>query len=38
MHQQILAALPRGAFPGVDDAEVFAFLDHHAPAPESSPR
>lgn len=31
MHQQILAALPRGAFPGVDDAEVYAFLDKHAP-------
>ncbi|MFD7308129.1 helix-turn-helix domain-containing protein [Promicromonospora sp. NPDC059942] len=31
MHQQILAALPRGAFPGVDDAEVYTFLDKHAP-------
>lgn len=31
MHQQVLAALPRGAFPGVDDAEVYAFLDRHAP-------
>lgn len=31
MHQQVLAALPRGAFPGVDDAEVYAFLDKHAP-------
>ncbi|QAY69884.1 helix-turn-helix transcriptional regulator [Xylanimonas protaetiae] len=31
MHQQILAALPRGRFPGVEDAELFAFLDRHAP-------
>jgi len=31
MHQQVLAALPRGAFPGVDDTEVFAFLAKHAP-------
>ncbi|ROS76654.1 helix-turn-helix transcriptional regulator [Cellulomonas sp. PhB143] len=33
MHQQVLAALPRGAFPGVDDAEVYAFLERHAPEP-----
>lgn len=32
MHQQVLAALPRGAFPGVDDAEIFTFLERHAPA------
>ena len=38
MHQQILAALPRGAFPGVDDAEVFAFLEHHAPEPAARPQ
>lgn len=31
MHQQVLAALPRGAFPGVDDTDVFAFLQRHAP-------
>ncbi|CAM3399950.1 XRE family transcriptional regulator [Isoptericola cucumis] len=31
MHQQVLAALPRGAFPGVDDTDVFAFLQQHAP-------
>jgi hypothetical protein len=31
MYQQILAALPRGRFPGVEDAELFAFLDRHAP-------
>ncbi|MCL1869082.1 MAG: helix-turn-helix domain-containing protein [Promicromonosporaceae bacterium] len=32
MHQQILTALPRGAFPGVEDVELFAFLERHAPA------
>ncbi|RZS62998.1 XRE family transcriptional regulator [Xylanimonas ulmi] len=31
IHQQVLTALPRGAFPGVDDAELYAFLDRHAP-------
>jgi predicted transcriptional regulator len=31
MHQQILAALPRGVFPGVDDTDVYRFLDRHAP-------
>ncbi|PZR52657.1 XRE family transcriptional regulator [Xylanimonas oleitrophica] len=31
IHQQVLAALPSGAFPGVDDAEVYAFLERHAP-------
>ncbi|GII98288.1 putative transcriptional regulator [Sediminihabitans luteus] len=31
MHQQVLAALPRGTFPGVDDAEVYRFLARHAP-------
>lgn len=36
MHQQVLAALPRGAFPGVDDAEVYAFLDRHAPPPDTA--
>ena len=30
VHAQILAPLPSGTFPGVDDAEVFAFLDRHA--------
>jgi len=26
----MFSPLPRGMFPGVDDAEVFAFLDRHA--------
>ncbi|WP_402462277.1 helix-turn-helix domain-containing protein [Isoptericola aurantiacus] len=33
MHQQILAALPRGVFPGVDDTDVYEFLERHAPRP-----
>jgi predicted transcriptional regulator/DNA-binding XRE family transcriptional regulator len=28
-HSHILSALPTGAFPGVDQAEVYAFLDRH---------
>lgn len=32
MHQQVLAALPVGAFPGVDSTEVYEFLDKHAPS------
>lgn len=31
-HTSILAALPRGAFPGVDTTEVYSFLDRNAPA------
>ena len=31
LHAQILAPLPAGTFPGVDDAEVYAFLEKHAP-------
>ena len=30
LHAQILAALPGGTFPGVDEAEVHRFLDAHA--------
>jgi predicted transcriptional regulator/transcriptional regulator with XRE-family HTH domain len=30
-HASLLAALPTGAFPGVDQTEVFTFLDRHAP-------
>ena len=30
-HASMLAALPVGAFPGVDQTEVFAFLERHAP-------
>ncbi|MCC2593359.1 helix-turn-helix domain-containing protein [Tessaracoccus sp. OS52] len=29
-HAHLLAALPPGTFPGVDDTEVFQFLDSHA--------
>ncbi len=29
-HSHILAALPAGSFPGVDDADVYEFLDRHA--------
>jgi transcriptional regulator with XRE-family HTH domain/predicted transcriptional regulator len=31
LHTHILGALPSGTFPGVDDAEVYAFLESHAP-------
>ena len=31
-HASTLAALPTGAFPGVDTTEVYQFLDRHAPA------
>ena len=30
-HSHLLAALPPGTFPGVDDVEVYSFLEHHAP-------
>ncbi|NQX27129.1 helix-turn-helix domain-containing protein [Microbacteriaceae bacterium VKM Ac-2854] len=30
LHAHILAPLPSGTFPGIDDAEVYAFLDAHA--------
>ena len=29
VHSHILSALPRGSFPGVDEADVYAFLDKH---------
>ena len=29
-HSHVLLALPSGSFPGVDDADVFEFLDRHA--------
>jgi hypothetical protein len=33
-HSHLLAALPPGTFPGVDDTDVYRFLDaHEAPAP-----
>jgi len=31
MHTQILAPLPQGTFPGVDEREVYAFLEVNAP-------
>lgn len=30
MHAHVLSPLPSGSFPGVDDTEVFEFLDSHA--------
>jgi predicted transcriptional regulator/DNA-binding XRE family transcriptional regulator len=30
-HNSMLAALPYGAFPGVDSTQVYTFLDRHAP-------
>jgi len=30
VHMQMFSPLPRGSFPGVDDNEVYAFLDRHA--------
>ena len=30
VHMHMFSPLPRGAFPGVDDNEVYAFLDRHA--------
>jgi len=30
VHMQMFSPLPSGAFPGVDDGEVYAFLDRHA--------
>ena len=29
-HSHILSALPAGSFPGVDDVDIYEFLDHHA--------
>src|SRR5690606_18447324 len=30
VHRHMFSPLPRGAFPGVDDSEVYTFLDKHA--------
>jgi XRE family transcriptional regulator, fatty acid utilization regulator len=30
-HASMLAAMPAGAFPGVDQTEVLTFLERHAP-------
>ena len=35
-HSHLLAALPPGTFPGVDDTDVFTFLERHAPADDST--
>jgi hypothetical protein len=29
-HSHILSALPAGSFPGVDDVDIYEFLDRHA--------
>ncbi|WP_460466468.1 helix-turn-helix domain-containing protein [Calidifontibacter terrae] len=31
VHSHLLAAMPPGVFPGVDDTEIYEFLDKHAP-------
>ncbi len=33
----MLAAMPTGAFPGVDQTEVFSLLEAHAPSDGASP-
>jgi len=42
VHAHVLAPLPSGTFPGVDDSELYAFLERHggrgAPAPAETPR
>jgi predicted transcriptional regulator/DNA-binding XRE family transcriptional regulator len=32
VHSHLLAALPPGTFPGVDDTDVYTFLDRHPPS------
>ncbi|MFC5122471.1 hypothetical protein ACFPRL_03120 [Pseudoclavibacter helvolus] len=32
LHTSLHAAMPTGAFPGVDEVEVYEFLERHAPA------
>ncbi len=34
LHAHILSPLPSGAFPGVDDTELYAFLDAHSGSPD----
>ncbi|MBC7761584.1 MAG: hypothetical protein H7201_07250, partial [Candidatus Saccharibacteria bacterium] len=31
LNSSLLAAMPTGAFPGVDSTKVFEFLERHAP-------
>ena len=33
MHAHVLSPLPTGTFPGVDDAEMYEFLETHAATP-----
>ncbi|UJP41155.1 helix-turn-helix domain-containing protein [Cellulomonas palmilytica] len=35
IHQHVFAPLPSGLFPGVDAAEMYAFLDRHAPSSDA---
>lgn len=35
VHSHLLAAMPPGVFPGVDDTEIYRFLDKHAPGGEA---
>lgn len=37
VHSHLLAAMPPGVFPGVDDTDVLRFLDRHAPPPVLPP-
>ncbi|PFG40190.1 transcriptional regulator [Georgenia soli] len=34
MHNHVLSPLPTGTFPGVDDVELYEFLERHAPGAE----
>lgn len=36
MHAHVLSPLPTGTFPGVDDREMYEFLDRHAPEPSGA--
>lgn len=38
IHQHVFAPLPTGTFPGVDAAEMYAFLDRHAAAADARTR
>lgn len=37
VHAHVLSPLPTGSFPGVEDAEVYAFLDRHAGGHTAAP-
>ena len=36
-HSHLLAAIPPGTFPGVDDTEVYEFLERHTPSSHAGP-